>query len=40
MIDNGFSCICKNKFDLNSREPLILDCGHSICKECLQKEAH
>ncbi len=30
------SCpVCENGFDLHSRTPISLGCGHSVCKTCL-----
>ena len=29
--------ICQVEFNLTTRKPLILNCGHTICLECLQK---
>lgn len=28
---------CNYQFDLSSRKPLILDCGHIHCEECVRK---
>ncbi len=39
MSNKGFFCICSSKFDLNDKEPLALSCGHTICRDCLQKIA-
>ncbi len=30
-------CSCNKKFDLNSRLPYILECGHTFCKTCLRE---
>jgi hypothetical protein len=27
--------VCMQRYDLKSKQPMVLDCGHSICKECL-----
>lgn len=29
--------VCQNKFDEEDRCPLLLQCGHSFCRECLSK---
>jgi hypothetical protein len=36
MSENPFFCTCNYKFDLNLRLPLVLECGHTFCKTCLE----
>ena len=36
MFEEAFICKCKNKFDLNTREPMVLECGHTFCKLCIE----
>ena len=35
---NTLCCFkCNQDFDLDERKPLILNCGHTICKDCVIK---
>lgn len=29
--------ICFEEFDMDSRKPVVLDCGHSVCQKCLSQ---
>jgi hypothetical protein len=37
MFENPFICSCNEKLDLNLMEPMVIDCGHTICKKCVNE---
>ncbi|KAF8822030.1 zinc finger, C3HC4 type (RING finger) domain-containing protein [Cardiosporidium cionae] len=37
IISNYSCCICLNEYNLTERRPKILQCGHTICQQCIAK---
>ena len=36
---SAFECgICASLYNAGSRQPLVLECGHTFCRQCLRGE--